>query len=122
MEIAGLSVRLDKIVHRFDPSNALHDRPHIFIYFITIRNESHESVRILGRRWILRCRNGRTHIVEGDGIGGEKPLIGPGESYSLNSFHMLETSALASGSLHGLDEHGNHILIRIAPFQLNVPE
>jgi len=117
-EIEGLSAVLDKVVYRFDPDNAPEGRPHIFIYFMTIRNDSLETVTILGRRWVIQCRDCRTFIIEGDGIVGEKPRLRPGESYSFNSFHMLPTSAYATGSFHGVDANGGHILVRIPPFSL----
>jgi ApaG protein len=117
-EIEGLSATLDKLVYRYDPDNALEGRPHIFIYFMTIRNDSLETVTLLARRWVIQCRDNRTFIVEGDGIVGERPRLHPGESYSFNSFHMLSSSAMATGSFHGVDANGRHILVRIPAFSL----
>ena len=117
-EIEGLSATVDKVVYRYDPDSAPEGRPHVFIYFMTIRNNSMYTVTLLARRWVIQCRDKRTFIVEGEGIVGEKPRLHPGESYSFNSFHMLPSSALATGSFHGVDSSGRHILIRIPPFSL----
>ena len=60
--------------------------------------------------------------MEGDKIVGETPTIGPGDSFSYNSYHVTHLSAEASGSFHGLDEFNNKIHVRIKPFQLNIPD
>ena len=120
IEIEGLAVLLDKLVYRFDPDNAVQGRPHIFIYFLTIQNNSLETVTLLGRRWVIHGRDGRTHIIEGDGIVGEKPRLRPGESYTFNSFHMLSSGAVATGSFHGVDNAGRHIMVRIPTFTMQV--
>lgn len=121
VEIPGLAAKLDKLVYRFDPDNAPKGRPHVFIYFLTIQNLSEYSITLLGRRWVLHGSDGRTMVVEGEGIVGEKPRLRPGESYSFNSFHMLSGSAIASGGLHGVDSEGRHILVRIPAFPLQLP-
>ena len=114
-----MSAVLDKLVYRYDPDNTPEGRPHIFIYFMTIRNDSLETVTLLGRRWVIQCRDRRTFITEGEGITGEKPRLHPGETFSFNSFHMLPTSGVATGSFHGVDTNGRHILVRIPPIRMN---
>lgn len=113
--------RVNKLVYRFDPDNTPKGRPHIFIYFITIDNQSAYDVTITGRRWLLHGRDKRIHVVEGDGVVGEKPRIRSGESFSFNSFHMVEDSVLAVGGFHGVDSEGRHILVRIPAFPLQLP-
>lgn len=120
IEIEGLEARLDKLVYRFDPDNAAPGRPHIFIYFFTILNNSLETVTLLGRRWVLQGRDGKTSVIEGEGIIGEKPRLRSGESYSFSSFHMLGTGAVATGSFHGVDSFGHHVVVRISPFVMQV--
>ncbi len=118
MELQGLSATLTKLVYRFDPDSAPQGRPHVFIYFIRVDNLSDHTVTLRGRRWVLHGKDGRTHVIEGDGIVGEKPRIRPGESYSFNSFHMVACDTSAMGSLHGSDSEGRHILVRIPAFPL----
>ncbi len=122
IEIEGLGVHLDKVIYRYDPENAPEGRPHLFIYFVTIRNYSDRAVTLVGRRWVLTCRDGHTMVVEGEGVVGEKPRLRPGESYSISSFHMVSASAVAQGSFHGVDSSGRHIVIRIPAFPLQVPQ
>lgn len=121
IEIEGIEARLDRLVYRYDPDNTPKGRPNIFIYFITIENKSLETVSIRGRRWVIQAKDGSTHIIEGDGIVGERPKLRPGDSYSFNSFHMIGEGAIASGSFHGVDRSGHHVLVRIPTFSMQVP-
>ena len=121
-EIEGLQASLDKLVHHKEKSTVKGINLHAFIYFITICNLSDRKVTLLGRKWILNNSDGTTTVVEGDKIVGETPTIGPGDSFSYNSYHVTHLSAEASGSFHGLDEFNNKIHVRIKPFQLNIPD
>jgi ApaG protein len=121
-ELEGLQASLDKLVHHKEKSTVKGINLHAFIYFITICNLSDRKVTVLGRKWILSNSDGTTTVVEGDKIVGETPTIGPGASFSYNSYHVTHLSAEASGSFHGLDEFNNKIHVRIKPFQLNIPD
>ena len=66
---------------------------------------------------------GEITAVEGDGVVGEHPTIEPGEKFSYNSFHLLDTnSAVAEGSYLGVDVDGQRVLTRIPKFKMTVPE
>ncbi len=121
LELPGLEARLDKLVYRYDPVNAPADRPHIFIYFITVTNRSDRTVTLLGRKWVLDLPDGARQVVEGDKIVGETPLIPRGSSFSYNSFHLASDGAVAQGSFHGCDEFGNRIWVRIPRFKMTIP-
>jgi ApaG protein len=41
------------------------DRPHLFVYFITIHNDSLETVMIRGRKWVVTDAAGQRVVVEG---------------------------------------------------------
>ena len=61
-ELEGLSVRVDDIIYM--PSlDAPSDKPHPFVYFITIVNDSTERVRIIGRKWVVREEDGELVVV-----------------------------------------------------------
>ncbi len=121
VELPGLQVRLDRLVYRHDPENTPPDRPHVFIYFITIENQSERTVTLVGRRWVIEEATGRRQIVEGDKIVGETPCLPPGGHFSYNSFHITACSARVQGSFHGLDDEGHHVKVRIPPFNLAIP-
>ena len=120
-EVPGLEVKVNRVVY-FDGGDKLPaDRPHAFVYFITIHNNSTEELTLLGRKWVVLDSDGRREVVEGDGIVGKNPLLGPGEHFSYNSFHTTRGSARAEGSFHGIDAHGFPVHVRIPSFEMTVP-
>ncbi len=119
-ELPGLRVSVDRVVHHTDPGFPP-DRPHAFIYFLTITNDSDRSVTLLGRKWIIR-EGGETLVVEGDGIVGETPALSPGESFSYNSYHLAAGDSDAHGAFHGRDAEGNAVFTRIPQFSMRVPK
>lgn len=120
-ELPGLSVQLDQLIYRHDPDQFSGDTPHAFIYFLTIKNETNHTVHLFGRKWILEYSDGSTRVIEGDGIVGKKPTIGPGDHFSYNSFHLSDQSALAMGSFFGRDENDRPIFTRTPPMDLHLP-
>lgn len=118
-ELPGLRVSVDRVVHHTDPEFPA-DRPHAFVYFLTITNGSDRAVTLLGRKWIIR-EGGGTLVVEGDGIVGETPALSPGQSFSYNSYHLAAVDADAHGAFHGVDAEGNAVFTRIPEFRMRVP-
>jgi len=122
LELPGLHVTVDKVVYQTEIETPL-ERPHCFVYFITIHNDSAEVVTIKGRKWVVRNDRGELTVVEGDGVVGEFPIIPPREKFSYNSYHLLDgESAVAQGSYIGLDGRGRKVLTRIPSFKMVVPE
>jgi ApaG protein len=121
LELPGLKVELDKLVYRFGGSQLPDDRPHAFIYYLTIRNESDRVVTLLGRKWVIENADGTSLVVEGDKIVGETPILAPGERFSYNSCHVAHIDGRASGSFHGVDEFGGRIFVRIPAFDMTIP-
>ena len=121
VELEGLRVSVDRVVYSPTPARP-EDQPHRFDYFISIHNDSEETVNIKGRKWVVTNDQGQTVVVEGDGVVGEFPTIQPGEHFSYNSFHLLGTrKGRATGSYFGLDSKGRRVITRIPPFDLEVP-
>jgi ApaG protein len=93
-----------------------------FLYTIRITNEGHERVQLLSRHWIITDATGHVEEVEGEGVVGEQPVLGPGESFQYTSWCNLTT---ASGVMHGtyqmISRSGEHFDVEIAPFALKEP-
>ena len=94
-----------------------------FYYTIRITNESHETVQLLNRHWIITDASGHIEEVRGPGVVGEQPVLGPGESFQYTSGCRLNTS---TGVMHGtyqmvMTESGDHFDVQIAPFALHEP-
>jgi ApaG protein len=121
-EPEGLRVTVDDVIYQPDVPTPV-DRPHCFVYFISIHNDTPVSVTIKGRKWVVTNALGIITAVEGDGVVGQFPTIPPGEKFSYNSFHLLDTSTgRARGSYLGLDANGRRVIARIPPFDLIVPD
>ena len=121
LELPGLRVELDKLVYRHGGDELPPDRPHAFIYYLTIRNDSDRTVLLLGRKWVVENADGTRLVIEGDKIVGETPQLAPGEHFSYNSYHITAADARVHGSFHGVDEHGARVFVRIPAFDLEIP-
>jgi ApaG protein len=120
-EPPGLTVTVDRVMYHPDAETPP-DRPHCFVYFITIHNDTDQPVTIRGRKWVVTNLRGEITAVEGEGVVGKTPTIQPGDSFSYDSYHLLDTlSAVAEGSYLGLDGLGRGVLTRIPKFHMEVP-
>ena len=122
LELPGLTARLDKLSYHHGGASLPADRPHAFVYYITLRNSSDRTVLFLGRKWIIDHADGTHLVIEGDKIVGETPRLAPGEEFSYNSHHITGCDARASASFHGLDDLGRRVHVVLPPFDLQVPK
>jgi len=120
-ELSGLSATLDKLSYHHGGASMPADKPHAFVYFITIRNGSDRTLTLLGRKWVVLNADGTRLVIEGDKIVGDTPRLAPGEAFSYNSYHFTGIDASAHGSFHGVDEFGNRIHVIMAPFEMMIP-
>lgn len=120
-ELPGLTARLDKLCYHHGGASLPADKPHAFVYFVTIHNSADRAVTLLGRKWVVQHADGTQLVIEGDKIVGETPRLAPGEQFSYNSYHVTGLDAAAHGSFHGVDEFGNRIHVVLPPFEMNIP-
>lgn len=119
-EFVELRVKVDDVVYM--PSlDAPPEKPHPFVYFISIHNDSPVPVTIRGRKWVVRESNGEVVVVEGEGVVGQRPVIDPGGHFSYNSYHVVARAAVASGAFFGETAAGEWIYTRIPEFRMDVP-
>jgi|TARA_B110000914_G_scaffold171499_1_gene152249 ApaG protein len=120
-KLPGLRVEVEEVI--FMPHlDAPDDRPYPFVYFISIINDSSETVAIRARKWILRDLQGELVVIEGRGVVGEMPELQAGERFSYNSYHVIASNSEARGSFFGLNAKGEGIRVSIPPFNLVVPK
>lgn len=119
-ETRGVTVRVSS---SFLPEQSQPDNGRWFwAYHIRIENESPMAVQLLTRRWEIRDAMGLIHIVEGDGVIGEQPVILVGQSYDYVSGCPLETpSGSMVGSYQMMGEDGALFDIAIPHFDLRAP-
>lgn len=121
MELPGLKVTVDRLLYQRLKTEQS-EKPHSFIYFISIHNNSDVAVTIRGRKWVVTHDDGSVLVVEGDGVVGETPTIQPGGKFSYNSRHIIGTdSAVAEGAYLGVDGCGRRVMMRIPKFRMEVP-
>ena len=119
-ELAGLRVSVDEVDY-VPTLDAPPDRPHPFVYYITIHNDAETPVTIVGRKWIVREANGNCLVVEGDGVVGQRPRIEPGGNFSYSSYHVIAADAEVEGAYLGFDDAQRPLVVRIPKFSLNIP-
>jgi len=91
-------------------------------YHIRIENRTEMAVQLLTRHWIITDGRGGRHVVEGEGVVGQQPLIGPGESFDYVSACPLSTpTGHMQGSYHMLGENGATFDVAIPKFALIAP-
>jgi ApaG protein len=120
-ELTNLRVLIDKVVY-MPTLEAPPDRPYPFVYFITIDNQSSETVTIRGRKWVITDQLGQKIVVEGDGVVGEFPRLRPGERFSYNSYHVIGTDSVAEGAFIGTSDQSVPFVARIPRFRMEVPK
>ncbi|MGV8879321.1 MAG: Co2+/Mg2+ efflux protein ApaG [Sphingobacteriaceae bacterium] len=99
----------------------------MFAYKVSIENTGNFAVRLLRRHWDIFDSNGTNREVEGEGVVGLQPVIGPGNHYEYISGCNLKTEM---GSMKGkyqmmrmVDQVLFDVIIPefnlIAPYKLN---
>jgi ApaG protein len=88
----------------------------VWAYQIRIENKGNARVQLLRRTWHITDARGRVQRVEGPGVVGKQPVLGPGDAFEYTSGTPLETpSGFMTGAYHMVDIDTG------APFDVTVP-
>lgn len=115
---AGVKVSVDVI---YQPEYSNPEKLHfMFSYQITIENLSDNTIQLLGRHWDIFDSIGDFKQVDGEGVVGEQPVLGPGEIHRYVSGCNLKSEM---GYMEGYYEmmremDGNIFLVDIPRFNL----
>jgi ApaG protein len=91
-------------------------------YHIRIENAGRQEVQLLTRRWVITDGQGARHLVEGEGVVGEQPVIAPGASFDYVSGCPLETpNGAMEGTYHMVRADGTTFDAAIPRFILAGP-
>lgn len=91
----------------------------VFGYRIRIANQSDVAIQVRARRWVIVDADGETKIVEGEGVVGQQPEIGPGQAFVYSSFCPLETHwGTMEGEFILRDDAGETLRVAIGRFFL----
>lgn len=119
-ELESLRVTLDQVLYAPKLETPA-ERPHPFAYYLTISNQSEETVTIKGRKWVITDARGERVVVEGDGVIGKTPRLKPGDHFSYHSYHVIATDSVAEGAFFAVNEAGEPVVTRIPRFEMKVP-
>ncbi|MGI9401062.1 MAG: Co2+/Mg2+ efflux protein ApaG [Rhizobiaceae bacterium] len=99
------------------------DSQYFWAYRISIENKNPVSVQLLSRYWQIVDAIGHVEEVRGEGVIGEQPVIGAGETYEYTSGCPLSTpSGFMSGKYQMIDEDGLEFEADIPSFPLDLPD
>ncbi|MFM7262041.1 MAG: Co2+/Mg2+ efflux protein ApaG, partial [bacterium] len=74
------------------------DGRYLFTYSVRIRNDGSNRIRLATRHWRIVDADGEERIVEGPGVIGQHPELGPGDSFEYSSYCPMLT---AWGTMEG---------------------
>lgn len=95
---------------------------YLFAYKVRIENKGRNTVQLKSRHWIITDANGQVEEVEGPGVVGQQPTLGPGEAFEYESFCPLTTpTGSMQGSYFMTDKDGEELKVKIPYFVLAEP-
>ncbi len=97
-----------------------HQQYHAFSYYVSIENNSKDTVKLLERFWTIFDSLNNTEYVEGEGVVGETPVLNPNEIYNYKSnCFLLSTTGAMKGNYKMINfETSEEFLVIIPTFQL----
>lgn len=93
---------------------------HAFSYYITIKNNSADTVQLTERFWTIFDALNDVEYVEGEGVVGQVPIIHPNDEYNYRSnCFLLATHGAMTGSYKMINlTSKDEFLANIPTFQL----
>jgi len=99
------------------------DGHYVWAYHVRIENAGLETVQLRHRHWRITDGFGRLQEVRGDGVVGEQPMLGPGESFEYTSSCPLATpSGFMVGDYEMETRGGENFLVQVPAFSLDTPQ
>ncbi|MFP5296991.1 MAG: Co2+/Mg2+ efflux protein ApaG [Alphaproteobacteria bacterium] len=91
-------------------------------YHVRIENEGQAAVQLVSREWTIADARGARHVVQGEGVVGEQPVIEPGAAFDYVSGCPLGTpSGWMEGSYNMVRADGRVMAVEIPRFPLSAP-
>lgn len=113
-----ISVNTQFIEEQSEPEN----ERFVFAYTITIENTGEVGAKLDSRHWVITDANGEVTEVQGQGVIGEQPFIGPGKSYQYSSGAVIATPiGTMEGDYKMIGQGGVEFEAPIPVFSLTAP-
>ncbi|KJS24460.1 MAG: ApaG [Hyphomonadaceae bacterium BRH_c29] len=91
-------------------------------YTVDVENESDRTWTIIRRHWEIIDALGHLQAVDGEGVIGQTPTLGPGERFSYTSGAPLAApSGMMRGTYDLIDDEGGELVAQIPAFSLDSP-
>lgn len=120
-ETAGMIVRVEP---QFLPEESKPDEGRfVWAYTIEIENRRPDPVQLISRFWRITDENGLTQEVRGDGVIGQQPVIGSGQSFRYTSAAPLGAPSGVMMGAYSMQrtENGEAFDIKVPLFALDSP-
>jgi ApaG protein len=92
-------------------------------YTVDLENHGGETVQLVSRHGIIADAQNRVEHVDGAGVVGEQPILGPGEAFRYTSGCPLATpSGAMRGTYRMVTDAGEEFDAEIPEFYLRLPE
>lgn len=112
-----------EITSQFVSYNSENDQDeYVFSYTAIITNQTYTTIRLLKRD--LKVTNGDNEVfrLDGNGVLGQRPCIGPSESFSYSGGVIIETPVgLVEGIYTMVTQEGDSFEVVIPEFRVAVP-
>lgn len=116
------SIRVSVTPMYLDDQSSPEEGRYVWAYRVRIENLGGETVQLLRRHWRITDSLGRVREVEGAGVVGEQPVLGPGESFEYTSGTPLPTpSGIMAGTYQMVTAAGEKFEATIPVFSLDSP-
>ena len=94
----------------------------VFSYTINMENEGDAAAQLLFRHWRIHDSAGDDSLVDGEGVVGEQPVLGPGESHEYRSYCVLRSPVgYMEGHYTFVREDGKEFKVEVPRFHLSGP-
>ena len=118
---AGIKVSAQPfyLAEQSDPDDARY----VFAYRMRIENVGDQPAQLIWRHWFIHDPVAGSTEIEGEGVVGEQPMLGPGEVHEYQSFCVLQGPG---GHMEGFYEFarpdGSRFRAAIPRFMLRIYE
>lgn len=98
------------------------DGTFVFSYHISMENEGDTAATLLFRHWLIHDSVGEDAEVDGEGVVGEQPHLGPGDAHEYRSYCVLRSPAgYMEGYYTFARPTGERFRVEVPRFHLNGP-
>lgn len=94
----------------------------VFSYRVNLANEGADAAQLLFRHWRIHDSVGSDSLVDGEGVVGQQPLLGPGETHEYSSYCVLRSPVgFMEGHYTFVRPDGRQFKVEVPRFPLNGP-